>query len=88
MSDIVTAEDIAQAICKNAKTQKWLSCTFKLKHDAAIGGYVSVGVKSFGLWVQVIECAGLRDGIPEQKTQKALKAAVIDILNYIVGTIK
>lgn len=77
-----TPEEIAAAICANAKTKKWLSCTFPMQTRS---GVFSVGVKSFGLWVQIVECHGLRDGIPEQRTQKALRAEVLALLSSMVG---
>ena len=79
MSTNSTPKDIADAICANAKTEKWLSCTFDMETDDPMGA-IAVGVKAYGLWVQRIECAGMVDGIPEQRTQKALRAAVLDLL--------
>jgi len=81
----VTVEQIAQAVADNAKTNKWLSCTYQVAHPQAVGGTIAVGVKAFGKWVQRIQCAGLVDGIPEQKTLKALKAQVIE---HIGGMMK
>ena len=78
MSTTSTPKDIADAICANAKTGKWLSCTFSMKTEYQ--DTLKVGVKAYGLWVQRIECAGMVDGIPEQRTQKALRAAVLDLL--------
>lgn len=76
-------EEIAQAVVDNVKTGKWLSCTFTLEHPNAPGGELSVGVKAFGRWVQRIECAGLIDGLPEYKTNKALKAGVVGLLDSL-----
>lgn len=80
-SQTVTVEQIAQAVADNAKTGKWLSCTFQLAHPQAVGGAVPIGLKAYGKWVQVMQCYTVRDGIPEQKTLKALKAAVIEHIN-------
>lgn len=79
--DTVTVDQIAQAVADNAKTGKWLSCTYQLAHPQAVGGTVAIGIKAFGKWVQVIQCLEFRDGLPEQKTLKALKAGVIDLIN-------
>lgn len=88
MPQLVTVEQVAAAVVKNAKSGKWLSCTYQVRHPAAIGGYVSVGIKAFGLWVQRIQLLEVCDGIPEQKTQKALKAAVIQFIESILETVK
>ena len=79
MSTNSTPKEIADAICANAKTGKWLSCTFSMETDDPARPQ-KVGVKAYGLWVQRIECAGMVDGIPAQRTQKALRAAVLDLL--------
>lgn len=67
----LTIAQLAQVIADNAKTGKWLSCHFQVTHDR---GTFGVGVKAFGKWVQRLECCGLCDGVPEQRTIKALKA--------------
>ena len=82
MSTNSTPKEIADAICANAKTGKWLSCTFDMETDDPMGA-IAVGIKAYGLWVQRIECAGMVDGIPEQRTQKALRAAVLDLLTRV-----
>lgn len=76
----MTIQEIAKAIADNAKTGKWLSCQFQVEHPQAVGGSYSVGVKAFGKWVQRLECVGLVDSIPEQKTLKALQEKVIESL--------
>ena len=79
MSTNSTPQQIADAICANAKTGERLSCTVSMETDDPAHPQ-KVGVKAYGLWVQRIECAGMVDGIPEQRTQKALRAAVLDLL--------
>lgn len=74
----MTPQELADQIVANVKTNKWLSATFdidSLPHR--------VGVKAYGRWVQRIECCGIYDSIPEQKTNKALRAAVIETLDRI-----
>jgi len=78
-------EDVANAVVANAKTGKWLSCTFQVDNGQAVGGRISVGVKAFGKWVQRIECCGLVSGANETRTLKALKAGVIEGLNAMIG---
>lgn len=70
MEQAQTVQAVAQAIADNAKTKQWLSCTFQVQTEK---GVFSVGVKAFGKWVQRIECCGFVDGVPEQKTLKALR---------------
>lgn len=79
----LTVDQFAQAVADNAKTGKWLSCTFQLAHPEAVGGLVPIGIKAYGRWVQRIECQGIRDTIPEQKTLKAFKAAIVDSVNAL-----
>lgn len=79
-----TVEAIAQAIADNAKSGKWLSCTFQVAHPQAVGGMVPIGVKAFGKWVQRLQCYTVCDSIPEQKTLKALKFEVITAINGIL----
>ena len=70
----MTVDQLADAIIANAKTGKWLSATFD------VDGMPAVGVKAFGRWVQRIECCGITTGVAEQRTNKALRAAVLDEL--------
>lgn len=70
MQTIMSIDQVAQAIADNVKTKKWLSCTFQVQTEK---GVFSVGVKTFGKWVQRVECCGMADGLPEQKTVKALR---------------
>ena len=76
-----TIETIVKAVSDNAKSGKWLSCTFTVQHE---GEAVAIGVKSYGKWVQRIECRGMVDGIPEQKTLRDLKAKTIDLINAML----
>ena len=78
----MTLEQLADAIVANAKTGKWLSATV-----AVDGMPAGVGVKAYGRWVQRIECCGITTGVTEQKTNKALRAAVLDELAAIKRTI-
>lgn len=76
----MTKYDIADAIAANVKTGKWLSCHFTLTLP---DGEAPIGVKAFGKWVQIIEFAGMRDGIPEQRTIKGLKAEVVRLIENL-----
>ncbi len=69
----VSIAELCQAVAANAKTNKWFSCTTPVLHN---GQTYHVGVKAFGLWVQIVECNGMRSSVYEQKTQRALKAAL------------
>ena len=81
----ITPEALADLVCKNAKSGKWLSATYSVK--AANRAPVAVGIKAHGLWVQRIECCGLVDGVPGQKTQKALKAQLVDLLTRMIDAL-
>ena len=83
MNNTATPETIAQAVADNAKSGRWLSCTFQVQHPD--GALLSVGVKAFGRWVQRIECAGLADGIPEQRTLRDLKARTAEIIRAMLA---
>lgn len=75
-----TIEQIINDVCANHKSGKWLSCTYQTE-------YGSIGVKAYGKWVQVVECCGFRDGIPEQKTIKSLRFELSSLLNSMVGVL-
>ena len=75
----MNVQDIADAVAANAKTGKWLNCTFTLDDGN------KVGIKAYGKWVQRIECCGLVDGVCEQKTLKALKAEVISTITSMTS---
>ena len=81
----ITPEALADLVCKNAKSGKWLSATYSV--EVANRAPVAVGIKAYGLWVQRIECCGLIDGVSEQKTQKALKAQLIDLLTRMTNAL-
>ena len=73
-------------ITSNAKTNQWVNCTVPVEYTTNTGEVriFKVGIKAFGLWVQRLEINGLVSSIPEQRTQKALKAALTDELNLIM----
>ena len=81
----ITPEALADLVCKNAKSGKWLSATYSVK--VANRAPVAVGIKAYGLWVQRIECCGLVDGVSGQKTQKALKAQLVDLLTRMTNAL-
>lgn len=81
MTTIHTSEQVAEAIANNARTGKWLSCTFTIATDK---GPTGLGVKAFGKWVQRLEICHLVDGVPEQKTLKALKTETIKTIDAMV----
>ena len=67
----ITVEQMLDTIVANARAKpgRWLSASFEVQ------GYPTrVGVKAYGKWVQRIECCGLVDGVPEQRTLTALRA--------------
>lgn len=78
-----TPEQIAQAVADNAKSGKWLSQTFHIQQGENLA---AVGVKSFGRWVQRVEFCGMVDGVPEQKTLKALKTQTADLINRMLAS--
>lgn len=84
--EILTVGGVAAEVAKNAKSGKWLSCSFRVQAPGHADGVV-VGVKAFGRWVQRIECCDICDGLPEQKTIKALKSATADLINRILASI-
>jgi hypothetical protein len=64
----MTKEDFISIILKNVKSGQWINGTFQVENS-------KVGIKCFGLWVQRIQIDEKPwDSIPEQKTQKALRA--------------
>ncbi|MGF6139068.1 hypothetical protein [Pseudomonas laurylsulfatiphila] len=81
----MNVQDVADAIAKNVKTGKWLSCTFTINHPNDPERTISVGVKAYGKWVQRLECCGCVEGIPEQPTQKALKEKVVSLIDAAIS---
>lgn len=79
---IYTIEQVVQEVANNAKLGKWLSC----RYDVSLpdGTTKALGVKAYGKWVQRVELCGMVDGIPEQKTLKALKEKLADLINNMV----
>jgi hypothetical protein len=74
----MTIDDLTKLVAANAKTGRWLSGTY------TIAGFpAGVGIKAYGLWVQRVECCGIADGVPEQKTQRAMRAALTETLQGI-----
>jgi hypothetical protein len=71
----MTIDDLTKLVATNAKTKQWLNCTYQID-----GFPAGVGIKAFGLWVQRVECCGIADSVPEQKTQRALRAALTETL--------
>ena len=80
-----TPETLADLVCKNAKSGKWLSATYSV--TVAGRAPVAVGIKAYGLWVQRLECCGLVEGVSGQKTQKALKAQLVDLLTRMIDAL-
>lgn len=74
----ITPDALADLVVANVKTNKWLSATFDVE-----GMPAKVGIKAFGRWVQIIECCGMRSDVPETKTNKALRAGVLEQLGAI-----
>ena len=84
MSEYSTVGQIVDAVITQAKAKQWLSCTYRVRDERAAQGYYSVGIKSYGLWVQRVEVGGLRDGLPEQKTERAMRAALITLIHTML----
>ena len=82
--ETTTIDQIFADIQAAAKAKKWVSCTYRINTDK---GVFSLGVKAFGKWVQRMECCGITDSIPEQKTWKALKAELHATVNAIVRSL-
>jgi hypothetical protein len=80
--DTVTVDQLCAIVAQNAKSKKWISCTFKVQTDR---GVFPVGVKAYGLWVQRVECLAMCDGVPEQKTQRALRAQLAELLTRMLS---
>lgn len=80
----MNAQDVAKAIADNAKTNKWLNTTFEVQDPKDTERTIKVGVKAYGKWVQRLECCGLIDGIPEQKTLKELKEKVVALIDAAI----
>ena len=80
----LTIEQFATLATDNAKSAKWLSCTMPVEHNGAV---YQVGIKSYGKWVQRIECCGITDGVPEQKTLKAMKAGIVAAVESILRSL-
>lgn len=75
-------QEFVKMVCDNAKTKQWISCTVPVTRND--GQTFSVGVKAFWKWVQRLECVGLCDGQPEQKTIKAMSAGLSDLLDSMI----
>lgn len=63
-----------------------LSIFTRCRYDVSLpdGTTKALGVKAYGKWVQRVELCGMVDGIPEQKTLKALKEKFADLINNMV----
>ncbi len=70
----ISISEFLSIVVKESKSNQWHNATYD------INGSI-VGIKQFGKWVQVISANGIRDGIPEQKTQKELKEKVLNMLS-------
>jgi hypothetical protein len=81
-----TIAEFCKMITNNAKSNQWVNCTVPVEYATNTGEMriFKVGIKAFGLWVQILQINGLTSSIPEQKTQKALKAALTEELNLIM----
>lgn len=79
----LTVDQFVKLVTDNAKTKKWLSCTMPVIRSD--GEVFSIGIKSFGKWVQVIQCGCYMDGIPEQKTIKALKEELTKVVTQFLN---
>ena len=60
-------------VVKESKNQKW-----HIAYHEVNG--IQVGIKQYGKWIQILSANSFKDGIPEQKTQKALREKVESLL--------
>lgn len=68
IQNVATAEELATAVCKAVKEQKWHTFV------GPINGK-QIRLKVFGLWPQIFDVDGVRHGASaEFGTQKVLKA--------------
>lgn len=79
-----TISEVIDAVAANVKSGKWISCTFPVSTDK---GVFSIGVKAFGKWVQRVECVGMADGLSEQKTVKALRSELENLINRMIASV-
>lgn len=81
-----TVESLAAVIVDNARggAPRWLSATFDVRYG---GEFFKVGVKSYGKWVQRIECCGVTASVPEVRTLTALTAAVRTELTGVLSAV-
>ena len=79
-----TLEKILLDIVAARKAKKWVCCTYRINTDK---GIFSLGGKVYGWWAQRIECCGITDTIPEQKTIKAFSKLFFDSVNSIVRSL-
>lgn len=82
--ETVTLDQIFADMQAAAKAKRWLSCTYRINTDK---GILPLGIKAFGKWVQIVQCCGISDSIPEQKTWKAAKAELHATVNAIVRSL-
>lgn len=82
--ETVTIDHIFADMQSAAKAKKWLNCTYRINTDK---GVFSLGIKAFGKWVQIVECCGIADSIPEQKTWRTAKAELHATVNAIVRSL-
>lgn len=82
--ETTTLEQILADIQAAAKAKKWTCCTYRINTDK---GVFSLGVKAYGKWAQRVECCGIADTVPEQKTWRAFNAAFYDSVNSIVRSL-
>jgi len=69
------------AVIAHAKTNTWWNCTVEVSHGGKIH---TVACKAFGLWVQRVECCGIRSDVQECKTQKAFRLALTNELEKLL----
>jgi hypothetical protein len=76
IDNVTTADDLATALCRAVKLKKWHTFLGTVAGKA-------VSVKICGLWPQVFRVDGVSHAPSvELKTQKALKAFVLDAIAY------
>jgi len=76
-----TIDSYVSAVIAHSKTKTWWNCTVEVSHGGKIH---TVGCKAFGLWVQRVECNGIRSDVPECKTQRAFREAFVRELEKIL----
>ncbi len=75
-----TPESLATEVCRAAKLKTWHTYTGTINNKA-------VEVKVYGLWMQIFRINGIDYANPEFKTQKEMKAYIIESITPLIKTV-